>query len=96
MIDYLDVTFNVNYGICKPYHKPDNKITYINVQSNHPPNINNYVKKIEQLLSSNCSDVTMFNEATPLRCHAYLSKLDGACLFRCAWPFDLHYALIIH
>ena len=37
--DFLDVTFNLKGGTYKPCQKPDNKISYINVQSNHPPNI---------------------------------------------------------
>ena len=31
VVDYLDVTFNLKDGTYKPCHKPDNKITYINV-----------------------------------------------------------------
>ena len=49
------------------YHKPDNKITYINVQPNHPPNIIKQLPKaIEQRLSNNSSNETIFNEAAPL------------------------------
>ena len=52
-----DVTFNLKDGTYKPYHKPDNKITYINVQSNHPPNIIKQLPKtIEQRLSNNSSN----------------------------------------
>ena len=43
--DYLDVTFNLKDGTYKPYHKPDNKTSYINVQSSRTPNINNYQKQ---------------------------------------------------
>ena len=32
VVDYLDVTFNLKDGTYKPYHKPDTKIFYINVQ----------------------------------------------------------------
>ena len=39
VVDFLDVTLNLKDGTYKPYQKPDNKISYINVQSNHPPNI---------------------------------------------------------
>ena len=31
-----------------------------------------------------------------LKRHAYLIKPDGAGLFRCAWPFDGHYASIVY
>ena len=67
VVDYLDVTFNLKDGTYKSYHKPDNKITYINVQSNHPPNIIKQLPKtIKQRLSNNSSNETIFNEATPL------------------------------
>ena len=63
----VDVTFNLKDGTYKPYHKPDNKISYINIQSNHPPNI---IKQlpiiIEQRRSNNSSNETIFNEAAPL------------------------------
>ena len=39
VVDYLDVTFNLKDGTYKSYHKPDNQISYVNVQSTHPPNI---------------------------------------------------------
>ena len=67
VVDYLDVTFNLKDGTYKPYHKPDNKITYINVQSNHPPNIIKQLPKtIGQPLSNNSSIETIFDEAAPL------------------------------
>ena len=54
VVDFLDVTFNLKDGTYKPYQKPDNKISYINVQSNHPPNIIKQLPKIiEQRLSNN-------------------------------------------
>ena len=39
IVNYLDVTFDLNNGSYKPYRKPDNTPLYINVQSNHPPPI---------------------------------------------------------
>ena len=30
IVNYLDVTLNLNNGSFKPYHKPDNIIQYIN------------------------------------------------------------------
>ena len=38
-VDILDVTFDLANYIYKPYRKPNNKLQYINKQSNHPPNI---------------------------------------------------------
>ena len=67
VVDYLDVTFNLSDGSYKPCHKADNKISYINVQSNHPPNIIKQLPKtIKQQLSNNSSNETIFNEAAPL------------------------------
>ena len=67
VVDYLDVTFNVKDGTYKLHHKPDNKITYINVQLNHPPNVIKQLPiTIEQRLSNNSSNETIFNEASPL------------------------------
>ena len=36
IVDYFDITFNLNYGTYKPYHKPDYKLlTYIYNQTIH-------------------------------------------------------------
>ena len=45
VVDYLHVTFNLNNGTYKPYHKPDDNVTYVNVQSNHPPKHNKTTTK---------------------------------------------------
>ena len=61
---YTTVTFKLNGGTYKPYHKPDNNITYITAQSNHPPNIIKQLQKaIEKQLSNNSSNEIIFNEA---------------------------------
>ena len=39
IVNYLDITFNLNRGIFQPYQKPDNIIQYTHVESNHPSNI---------------------------------------------------------
>ena len=52
IVNYLDVTFNLNDGTYRPYQKPDNIIQYIHVESNHPPNIIKQIPKtIEKRLS---------------------------------------------
>ena len=39
IVNYVDVSFNLNNSNYKPYHKPDNEILYIDKDSNHPPSI---------------------------------------------------------
>ena len=39
IVDFLDVRFNLNEQTYEPYRKPNNEPVYINIQSNHPPNI---------------------------------------------------------
>ena len=39
IVNYLDITMNLNDGTYRPYRKPNDDITYIHCQSNHPPAI---------------------------------------------------------
>ena len=39
IVNYLDVTFNLNDGTYKPYKKPNNEIRYKHKDSNYPPSI---------------------------------------------------------
>ena len=65
IVNYLDVTLNLIDGSYKPYHKPDNNIQYINIESNHPPNIIKQLPKtIEKRLSKLSSSEKIFNEST--------------------------------
>ena len=38
-IDFLDVTFDLNNNVHKPFRKENNKPIYINKHFNHPPSI---------------------------------------------------------
>ena len=38
-VNLLDITFDLQNNIYKPYHKTNDKPTYINKNSNHPPSI---------------------------------------------------------
>ena len=38
IVNYLDMTLNLNDSSFKPYLKPDGITEYINEESNHPPN----------------------------------------------------------
>ena len=55
IVDYLDVTLNLNDGSYRPYCKPNNKTTYIHKESNHPPNI---IKQIPIAIEKRISDLS--------------------------------------
>ena len=38
-VNFLDVTFNLLNETYRPYRKPNDELKYINVSSNHPPQI---------------------------------------------------------
>ena len=66
VLNYLNVTFNLNDGTYRPYQKPDNIIQYIHVESNHSPNIIKQISKtIEKRLSQLSSNEEIFNESAP-------------------------------
>ena len=39
VVNYLDVTFNLNDASYRPYRKPNDEKHYIHIQSDHPPSI---------------------------------------------------------
>ena len=47
-VNFLDVTFNLETGLYKPYMKPNNTPVYVHVESNHPPSI---IKNIPKSVS---------------------------------------------
>ena len=65
-VNYLDVTFNLCTGKYQHYSKPKNTPTYINDNSNHPPNIIKALpNSISQQISNISSDKATFNNAAP-------------------------------
>ena len=40
VVNYVDVTFNLNDGSYQPYQKPNDETHHINIQSDHPPSYN--------------------------------------------------------
>ena len=60
------LTFDLNTGTFKPYHKPGNEINYVNVHSNHPPNVIKQIPlSIQNRLSNLSSNEEIFKQATP-------------------------------
>ena len=58
VVNYLDVTFNLNDGTYKAYTKPNNEIKYIHKNSNHPPSV---IPQIPLSIESRLSTLS-FNE----------------------------------
>ena len=64
IVNYLDVTFNLNDGTYKPYTKPNNEIKYIHKNSNHPPSVIRRIPlSIESMSSTLSFNEKMFQEA---------------------------------
>ena len=64
-IEFLDVTFNLANNTYRPYKKPNDKLIYIDVSSNHPPQIKKQLTKIiSDMLSRNSSNAGIFNNTT--------------------------------
>ena len=82
VVNFLDVTLDLNTGKFKPYTKPMSTPLYVHSQSNHPPNIiRNIPAAINRRLSSISSDRAVFNEAAPpyqeaLRKSGYTHQLE--------------------
>ena len=59
VVDFLDITCNLNNGTYKFYKKPNDRLLYINKSSNHPSQIINQLPKtasdrLSRNSSSNC------------------------------------------
>ena len=66
-VNFLDVTFNLCTGKYQPHKKPNDTPTYINVNSNYPPNIilKALPANISKRISNISSNKTTFNNAAP-------------------------------
>ena len=62
--DFLDVTFDLDKNISKPYRKPINSPIYIDKNSNQPPNILKQLpKSIAKRISGTLSSEEIFNKS---------------------------------
>ena len=60
--DFLAVTLNLENNTYRPYKKSNDKLIYIDVSSNHPPQIEKRLTKIiSDRLSRNSSNADIFN-----------------------------------
>ena len=61
--DFLDIRLNLETNEYRPYRKPNDRPIYINVKSNHPPNIIKAIPKmIENRLTNLSSNSKVFEE----------------------------------
>ena len=76
VFDFLDIAFNLNNGIYKPYKKPNNTLLSVNKSSNYPPQIINQLPRtIRDRLSRNSSNKEVFD--TSKGHHEEALKLSG-------------------
>ena len=84
VVNFLDITLNLNNGKYYSYRKPNDQPVYIHKQSNHPPNI---IKNLPDSISRRVSDIShdkeIFNQAAPL----YEDALKS-----CGYSENLHYS----
>lgn len=63
-VNFLDVTFDLTTESYKPYMKPNNKLLYVHLQSNHPPALlKNIPQNINKRLTNISSSKEVFDEA---------------------------------
>ena len=64
IVNYLDVTLNLNDGSYKPYRKDTDETSYIHSGSDHPPSIIKHIpNSIEKRLSALSSSKQIFDES---------------------------------
>ena len=67
VVNFLDVTFDLNNGKFKPYRKPNDDPLYINRHSNHPPSIIKQLPtSINKHISALSADEQTFHESAPI------------------------------
>ena len=67
IVNFLDVTLNLDNGNHEPYNKPNNNPLYININSNHPPNIiKNLPENIQKRINKLSSSTSIFNNSKDL------------------------------
>ena len=73
IVNYLDVTFDLQKGTYLPYRKPDNPPVYINSCSNHPPTV---IKQLPRSISKRLSDLSSNEEIFEKTKPAYRDALN--------------------
>ena len=75
IVNFLDVTLDLTTGKYKPYNKPGNIPLYINIKSNHPPNIvKNLPESISRCINKLSSNKFVFDNSKDLYNNALSSS----------------------
>ena len=86
IVNFLDITLNLESGLYEPYMKENNQIFYVHNKSNHPPSIlKNLPKNIENRLSKISANEEIFITAIP----PYQAALE-ASEYKHKLKFDPH------
>ena len=66
IVYYLDISFDLNTGIYKPFNKPNNKPLYINASSNHPPSLLKQIpKSVSKRITADSCHEDIFRKSAP-------------------------------
>ena len=66
IVNFLDVTFDLESGLFKPFMKPNDIPVYVHKKSNHPPAITqNLPQSVNRRLSSISANEGVFKDAKP-------------------------------
>jgi hypothetical protein len=83
IVNYLDVSLNLENGSYRPYRKPNDETIYIHAKSNHPPNIIKQLPlSVEKRLTTLSINESTFKEA---------SKYYQEALNKCGHDHTLQY-----
>ena len=78
IVHFLDVTFDLTDGSYKPYMKPNNKLSYVHQQSNHPPALlKNIPLNINKRLTNISSSKEVFDESIAPYQHGWMDGCDA-------------------
>ena len=64
-VDFLDITFDLQNNLYKPYNKPNSNPRYVNINSNHPPCILREIpKSVEKRINNNSCNKEVFDKSS--------------------------------
>ena len=78
VVNFLDVTLNLADNSFQPYRKPGDSPLYINIDSNHPPNI---IKSIPKMISNRINNISSSKESFDRAAPFYNNALNS-CGFK--------------